>query len=343
MAKKESLEDAMQRLEALLGKGTVIKASEKEFEVVKERTPSGSLTLDIATGGGIPKRGKATAILGRESSSKTSLLLHIIAEEQKKGGLCCFLDVENTIDLDYAKAIGVNLDLLHLIDRESLLKHLKITDREEISGEEWLDVLCTVLKSNEYEIVGFDSVAALVPLEELQKGISGGSRMASLGALMSRAYRSINSALTVSKSGFVYLNQYRMAPAQYGLPYVEPAGEAMKYLQSLKLEITKSLDKDAGGVYGIVVKGKVTKSKICNPFKTFSYYVKFGEGIQRINEVFDLAVDFDFVTKKGGWFYFNEENKIQGEDNAIQFLKDNEEFAKELEERVIAKIKENEG
>lgn len=340
MAKKktdtsvEQNED-LKRLESLFGKGSVITASSKKLEEVKEWTSTGSLTLDLATGGyGIPKGGKCTCILGKESASKTTLLLHIIAEEQKKGNLCAFCDVENTLDLDYCQAIGVNLDMLHLIDRESLLKSLGVKDRDIISGEEWIEIACKLLKSNLYGIVGFDSVAALIPMAEIANGVAG-AQIGRIAALMSKAYRAINSALSVSKSGFVYLNQYRMNPSGYGNPYIEPAGEAMKYLQALKIEISKSLDKDTNGVYGIVVKGKITKSKVCVPWKEFEYYVEFGKGIVRSYEIINLAIEEGIITKTGNTYSWKDNKLGVGMGQLETFLEDNPEVMEEIKEELL--------
>ena len=216
MAKVKKVEidvdEKLKQLEALFGKGTIITAASKQLEHVKDWCSTGSLTLDIACGGyGVPKGGKTTCILGRESASKTTLLLHIIAEDQKKGNLCCFCDVEGTLDLEYAKNIGVDLSMLHLIDRESLLKANGVKDRDIVSGEEWIEITCKLLKSNLYGIVGFDSVAALIPMAEINSGVAG-VQIGRIAAMMSKAYRAINAALSTSKSGFVYLNQYRMNP-----------------------------------------------------------------------------------------------------------------------------------
>lgn len=344
MAKSKSSipEDQMKDLEARFGKGTIIKASDKKFVTVKEKVSTGSLTLDLAIDGGIPKGGLATCILGKESSSKTTTLLHIIAEDQKKGNLCAFCDPEGTLDLDYSESLGVNLDMLHIVDRESLLKSLGIKDREIISGEEWIEIAAKMLKSNLYGVVGFDSVACLIPMAEITSGLAG-VQIGRIAAMMSKAYRAINAALSVSNSAFVYLNQYRMNPGGYGNPFIEPGGEAWKYLQALKIEISKSLDKDTDGVYGIVVKGKVTKSKVCQPFREFEYYVKFGSGIQRDWEVFQLALQHDIVIKTGGWYTVEGmDTKIQGEDNMLQFLQDNPEFSKVVEDKVMKKIGKHE-
>lgn len=328
----------LKQLEARFGVGTIVKASSRKTEEVKEWISSGSLSLDLATGGkGIPRNGKCTCILGKEGSSKTTLALHIIAEDQRKGNTCCFLDVEDSIDLEYAEAIGVDLDKLHLVDREHLLKALGIKDRDVIAGEEWLELLCKVLKSNIYGTVVMDSVAALIPAAEIAVGIQGG-RLAGVASMMARGYRAVNSALSVSNSAFVYLNQYRMNPGGY-VPLVEPGGEAWKYLQSLKIEISKSLDKDTEGTYGIIVNGKITKSKVCIPFRKFKYYVEFGKGVVRTHDIVDLGVDMDIIKKSGSWFSYGETKIGQGEEGVVKLLLDNPDLSKEIEDKILEKLK----
>lgn len=335
MAKKETDSDLIKQLEELFGKNTIKKASDEQFIQVKNRIPTGSITLDEATGGGIPKDGKCTTIIGRESSGKSTLSLHIIANEQKQGGLCCLLDIEESLDLEYAKTIGVDLDMLHIVDKAALLKSLGIKDRQVVSGEEWFELACKLLKSNIYGLIVMDSVTALIPATEIQTGIAGG-RLAGVASMMAKAYRAVNSALSVSKSGFLYLNQWRMNPGGYN-PLTEPGGESFKYLQSLKIEISKSVDKDSEGAYGIVVKGKITKSKVCVPYKTFSYYIEFGKGIVRENEIFDLAVEKGFIKQGGAWFTLNGDVKLQGEASVLQFLKDNPEYTQELLTKILNK------
>lgn len=214
MAKKnaENLEENLDKLTELFGKGTVVTASSKKLSEVKEWCKTGSLSLDLATGNkGIPKGGMCTCILGKESAGKTTLALHIIAEDQKNGNLAAYCDAEGTLDLEYAESIGVDLDKLHLIDRESLLKANGIKDRDIISGEEWIEITCKLLKSNLYGIVCLDSIASLIPMAEIANGVAG-AQIGRIAAMMAKGYRALNSALSASNSGFIYLNQYRMNP-----------------------------------------------------------------------------------------------------------------------------------
>lgn len=327
------LDEKLAELERFFGRGTMVKASDKKQEEVKEWVSTGSLTLDMATGGrGIPKGGKCTCIIGKESASKTTLALHIIAEDQKKGETCCFLDAENTLDLEYAEAIGVDLDKLHIVDREKYLKILGITDRQMITGEEWLDLAGKVISSNLYGTVVLDSIASLIPAAEIQTGLSGG-RLAGVASMMAKAYRYINGSLSSSRSAFVYLNQYRMNPTGYN-PLTEPGGEAWKYLQALKIDISKSLDKDDDGTYGIYVKGKISKSKVCIPYKKFQYYVQFGSGISRVQEIVEVAEEMGFITRKGGW-YTVDGSQIQGIEKVKQFFLDNPEYMNSIENQIV--------
>jgi recombination protein RecA len=338
----EETKNLLAALEEKYGKGVVVKASEQEYTNVKETTPTGSLTLDLATKiGGIPKGGLITHILGKESSSKTTLSLHIIAEEQKKGNDCFFLDSEGTVDLAYAKRIGVDLDKLYILDEDALLRQLKIKDRTAVSGEEWLEMMVDLIKTNRFGIGVLDSVATLTPISELQKGIAGGGAIASIGSMLSKALRNINAHLTRTDMGLILLNQYRISPGAYGNPFVEVGGEALKYYTSLKIELSKSLDKDADGVYGIQVKAKITKSKVGNPYGEASYYVEFGKGIQRIEEVLDIAIDHDIIVQSGSWFSYGENKLGQGREAVKQLLLDNNDFYSEIEQMVIEKIKSN--
>lgn len=329
---EKNVDDVFEKLEAKFGKNVFLRARDAEKDV-SNWTSTGSLTLDIAIGGkGVPKDGRTTCILGKESSSKTTLSLHIIAEEQKKGGLCAFLDVEDSLSTSYAEKIGVDLDKLHLVDGQSLLKSLGVKDRTAVAGEEWLELTCKILEANIYDLIVLDSVAALIPLAEIANGIAGG-RLAGVASMMSKAYRAMNAALSVSKTGFVYLNQYRMNPGGY-VPLVEPGGEAWKYLQDLKLEIFRSQDKDSeGSTQGLKIKGKVTKSKVGMPYNQFEYYLNLGEGIDKIKEIIGLSVESGAIEKGGPWYTVNG-TKIQGEASVKQFLLDNPEYCLELENKI---------
>jgi len=333
MAKKIEKKDLLDEMEEKFGQGVMVTASSKISSFVKEWVQSGSFSLDLATGGGFPKGGRCTCILGKESSSKTTVLLHAIANETKKGNLCSFNDVEGTLDLDYAHAIGVDLNYLHIVDDEKYLKTLGVKDRKTVSGEEWLELIAKQIESNIYSIVGLDSVAAFIPKAEIDSGLSGG-RIAGVAAMAAKGYRLINSALKLSNCAFIYLNQFRMNPGNY-IPLTEPFGEAWKYLQSLKIEISKSLDKDTEGVYGIIVKGKVTKSKVGTPYKPFEYYVEFGKGIIKSYEIINIAIELDIIQKTGNTYSYKESKLGVGRDQLDTCLHNNPSLLEEIEQIIV--------
>ena len=342
MAKKvtgdKTFADKMSALEDKYGKNSIVKANSSTIERVKETTSTGSMTLDIATTvGGVPKDGKITHVLGKESSGKTTLALHIITEEQKKGNVCAFLDVEGTLDLDYAEAIGVDLEKLYIVNVEMLLKKKKEEEIQAISGEEWLEVLCDMIDTKEFGIIVLDSIAELCPMMELTAGIRAGG-IAGIGRLMSKSLRTINAKLIPTNTGLVMLNQYRVNIGGYGNPYIEVSGEAMKYYTALKIEITKSLDKDSNGVYGLDIKAKITKSKIGIAHKEAMYYIEFGKGIQRMNEIVTLAEEYKLFEKSGSHYAWNGSKIANGYDACVQFLRDNPELALEIEQKVLQAI-----
>lgn len=332
---EEVTNEKLQELEAKFGVGTIMLASDKT--TVKEWIPSGSITLDLATGGGIP-RGKAVSILGKESSSKTTLSYHIIAEFQKKYPElpACFEDIEDSWDSDYAFSCGIDLSRLHLVNGEKLLKNLGVKNRTKVSAEEWLELTSKLIEMDIYSILCLDSIAALQPLSEIENGLQGG-RLGSIASVMTRSYRDISSAMRNSDTTFLYTNQYRMSPGSYN-PLTEPGGEAWRYLQSLKLEISKSLDKDEDGVSGIIVKGKVSKSKVCPPWKTFEYLITFGEGIVPRYEIQNLAVENEIILKTGNTYSYNGTKLGVGEKQLENFLIDNPELLEEIKNKVLSKL-----
>lgn len=327
--------ELLKTLEAKFGKGTIIKADSVEQLTNVEKIPTSSISLDKATWGGVP-RGKCTCILGKESASKSTLSLHIIAQAQVKypNEPACYLDIEDSWDSDYATNLGIDLSNLHIVNSEKLLKHLKAKDRTKVSAEEWLQLTSELLEMNVYSVLVLDSVAALQPMSEISSGLTGGGRLASIASVMTRAYREISSALRNSNTAFVYTNQYRMNPGAY-VPLTEPGGEAWKYLQHLKIEISKSLDKDTEGVYGIIVKGKVTKSKVCPPFKTFEYYVEFGKGIIPRYEIMNMAIDQEIIIKTGNTYSWKDCKLGVGLGQLETFLEDNPEMMEEIRQELF--------
>lgn len=333
MAKSKNTEETLNELEKLFGKGVVITASHDGIEEVKERIKSGSFTLDLATEGGFPKKGKATCIIGPESVGKSTAAYNAIANEQKNGNLACLLDIEDSIDKDYLKKLDVDLSKLHIISRKALLTSLGVKGRTAVAAEEWFDLTVKILESNIYGIVVLDSIPAMQPMSEIENGVSYG-KIASIAAPMTKAYRAIQNALAVSNSAFIYISQWRMSPGKYGDPRIQPGAEAWKYLESLKLELSKSLDKDEDGVNGIIVKGKVTKSKVCQPYKTFEYMIRFGEGIVQAYEIMNLAVEKEIFIKAGNTYYYNETKLGVGLGQVQKFLEDNPEMCEVVKEKL---------
>lgn len=309
------------------GTGSFKKAS--EFDLVKEVTSTGCIGLDKAIGvGGIPKGGKITHILGLPASGKTTLSAHIIVEEQKKGNLCCFLDIEGTCDLKYFQKIGVNLDMLFLADPSNF-------KTSTVSGEEWLMFCSDLILSNQFGIIVLDSVAALTPSAELQESWS--NMMGKLSRMLSQGFRTITTSLLKSDTGLILLNQYRMNPNSMGNPYVEAGGEALKYYVALKIELSKSLDKDktTNEVLGGFVKAKITKNKLAMPYGKTEYYISLSEGIDGDYEVFKLGVDYGLINKTGNTFTYNEIKLGVGEKKTLFFLKDNPELLQEIKEKIL--------
>ena len=219
-----------------------------------------------------------------------------------------------------------------------MLKANGIKDRDIISGEEWIEITCKLLKSNLYGIVCLDSIASLIPMAEIANGVAG-AQIGRIAALMAKGYRAFNSALSVSNSGFVYLNQYRMNPSGYGNPYIEPAGEALKYLQALKIEISKSLDKDSNKeVFGTIVKGKITKSKVCKPYGEFEYYLELGKGIMPYYEIMNLSIDNEIITKTGNTYSWKELKLGVGQKQLEDFLQDNPEVLEQIKQELLVTL-----
>jgi len=323
--------EKMQALEERFGKGSIVKAD--TFDTVTEVTSTGSLTLDLATGiGGIPKGGKITQIVGLNQASKTTLLLHIIREEQKKSGKpCAFLDIEGTLDLKYAGNIGVDLNNLYIINASKL-------KAEEISGEEWLNICAELIETNEFGVIGVDSIAALTPKSEFQGADTAG--IGKLSRMLSQGFRLITAKLLRSDCGLVLLNQYRINIGGYGNPYVESGGESLKYYTAMKIELSKSLDKDNDGVHGIVVKAKVTKNKFSNPYLTAEYYVEFGKGVVPQYEITNLAIEQGLITKQGNTYSYGDVKLGVGEKQLDNFLKDNPDLLEEIKIKVLEGLKE---
>ena len=319
--KKKALEAAIAKLEKDFGKGAVMKLGDPAAQVQVETVPTGSLSLDLALGmGGVPK-GRIVEIYGPESSGKTTLALHAIAECQKQGGRCAFIDAENAIDPVYAKHLGVDIDELILSQPDS--------------GEQALDITELLIKSGAIDLVVVDSVAALVPQAELD-GEMGDASVGLQARLMSKAMRKLAGVMNHSNTTAIFINQLReKVGVMFGNPETTPGGRALKFYSSVRLDVRRSETlKNGADAYGNVTKIKVVKNKVAPPFKTATVNIIYGEGISHSDELINLAVENDIIEKAGAWFSY-EGNKIgQGRENAKQFLIDNPQIREEVDRRV---------
>ncbi|KOR75243.1 Recombinase A [Candidatus Phytoplasma pruni] len=317
---KEVVEKTIKEIEQRFGKGSIMKLNSEQTDKIQV-IPTGSLTLDIALSiGGFPK-GRIIEIFGPESSGKTTLTLHAIAEAQKQGGNVAFIDVENALDPNYAKAIGIDLDNFIISQPDS--------------GEKALDIVESLIKSENFSLIVVDSVAALVPEAEL-KGESGDSFMGLHARMMGQAMRKQSAIVSKTNTIVIYVNQLReKVGVIYGSPEVTPGGKALKYFASLRLDIRKSeFIKEDGAFIGIRSNVKVVKSKVSSPFKVAQLEIMYGKGIAKEGEILDLAVDLELVQKSGAWYSYQNKHIGQGKEKAKEFLLQNPEIAKSLEEQI---------
>jgi recombination protein RecA len=319
--KLKALDAALSQIERQYGKGAVMKLGDPANQMNVETIPTGSLSLDIALGlGGIPK-GRIVEIYGPESSGKTTVTLHMIAEVQKRGGIAGFIDAEHALDPVYAKNIGVDIDNLYISQPDN--------------GEQALEITETMVRSGAIDIVVVDSVAALVPKAEID-GDMGDSHVGLQARLMSQALRKLTAVISKSNCTVVFINQLReKVGIMFGNPETTTGGRALKFYSSVRLDVRRieSL-KQSGEVTGNRTRVKVVKNKIAPPFKEAEFDIMFGEGISREGDILDLAAGVNIVVKSGAWYAY-EGNKIgQGRENAKQYLKDNPEVCKEIENKV---------
>lgn len=319
--KLKALDAAISQLEKQYGKGTVMKLGDPSAQMNVETIPTGSLSLDIALGlGGIPK-GRIVEIYGPESSGKTTVTLHMIAEVQKRGGIAGFIDAEHALDPVYAKNIGVDIDNLYISQPDN--------------GEQAMEIAETMVRSGAIDIVVVDSVAALVPKAEID-GDMGDSHMGLQARLMSQALRKLTAVISKSNCTVVFINQLReKIGVMFGNPETTTGGRALKFYSSVRLDVRRieSL-KQGGEVIGNRTRVKVVKNKIAPPFKEAEFDIMFGEGISMIGDILDLAASIDVVVKSGAWYAY-EGNKIgQGRENAKQYLKDNPAVCDEIADKV---------
>ncbi len=319
---KKSLDLAIKQIDKAFGKGTLIRLGDKEV-IPTESISTGSLGLDLALGvGGIPK-GRVVEIYGPESSGKTTLTLHAIAECQKAGGVCAFIDAEHALDTKYARDIGVDIDNL-LVSQPDF-------------GEQALEILETVIRSGAVDLVVVDSVAALTPKVEID-GDMDDQQVGVQARLMSKALRKITGLLNKMNCTVIFINQIRMKIGMtgYGSPETTTGGNALKFYSSVRLDIRRIATlKQAENSIGNRVKVKVVKNKVAAPFKQAEFDIMFGEGISKTGELIDYGVKLDIVDKAGAWFSYGDSKIGQGKENSKIFLKDNPEIANEIEKKIL--------
>lgn len=320
--KKKSLELAIKQIDKAFGKGTLIRLGDKVIEPL-EAISTGSLGLDVALGvGGLPK-GRVIEIYGPESSGKTTLTLHAIAEAQKAGGVCAFIDAEHALDTVYAKNLGVDIDNL-LVSQPDY-------------GEQALEILETVIRSGAVDLIVVDSVAALTPKVEID-GDMDDQQVGVQARLMSKALRKITGLLNKMNCTVIFINQIRMKIGMtgYGSPETTTGGNALKFYSSIRLDIRRIATlKQGENSIGNRVKVKVVKNKVAPPFKQAEFDIMFGEGISKTGELIDYGVKLDIIDKAGAWFSYNDQKVGQGRENSKVFLKDNPLVAKEIEEKIL--------
>ena len=319
--KQKALEAALGHIEKQYGKGSVMKLGDSSSNMVVEAVPTGSLGLDIALGvGGVPK-GRIVEIYGPESSGKTTVALHMVAEVQKRGGIAGFIDAEHALDPVYAKNIGVDIDNLYISQPDN--------------GEQALELTETMVRSGAVDIVIVDSVAALVPKAEIE-GDMGDSHVGLHARLMSQALRKLTAAISRSNCVVIFINQLReKVGVMFGNPETTTGGRALKFYASVRLDVrrTETL-KQGGEMVGNHVKVKVVKNKVAPPFKQAEFDIMFGTGISREGEILDLASECNVVNKSGAWYSYNGERIGQGRENVKIFLKDHPEICEEIEKQV---------
>ena len=323
--RNKAIDSAITQIERQYGKGAIMRFSSEDILPV-EVIPTGSLALDIALGvGGIP-RGRIIEIFGHESSGKTTLALHIIAEAQKMGGNAAFVDVEHAIDPLYSKRIGVNME------------HLLISQPD--TGEQALEIVETLVRSNAIDVVVVDSVAALTPQAEIE-GEMGDVHVGLLPRLMSKALRKLSGVTSKSKASIIFTNQIRQKiGVMFGNPETTPGGLALKFHASVRLEIRRAETlKDGDEMIGNRIRVKVAKNKVAPPFTQAEFEMIFGEGISKIGDLLDVATDQDIIQKSGAWFSYNNERLGQGRNNAKEYLVEHPEIIEEID----TKVRENLG
>lgn len=319
--KAKALDSVLGQIEKQFGKGSIMRLGDDPMKINIESIPTGSMALDLALGiGGVP-RGRIIEIYGPESSGKTTVTLHVIAEAQKKGGIAAFIDAEHALDPVYAKSIGVDVDNLILSQPDT--------------GEQALEIVDALVRSNAIDVIVIDSVAALVPKAEMS-GEMGDSHMGLQARLMSQALRKLTGIVNKSNTSVIFINQLRMKiGVMFGNPETTTGGNALKFYSSVRLDVRR-IDSIKRGtdIVGNRTRVKVVKNKIAPPFRIAEFDIMYGEGISKEGSLLDVAADIDVVKKAGSWFSYNDEKIGQGRENAKEFLRNNPEIALEIEDKV---------
>ena len=323
--KQEALENALKKIEKDFGKGAIMRLGDAKANMDIEVIPTGILPLDIALGvGGIP-RGRIIEVFGPESSGKTTVTLHMIAEAQKQGGIAAFIDAEHALDPVYAAKLGVDVDSLLISQPDT--------------GEQALDIVDALVRSGAIDIIVVDSVAALVPKAEIE-GDMGDSHVGLQARLMSQAMRKLTGIIAKSRTVAIFINQIReKVGVMFGNPETTPGGRALKFYSSVRLDVRK-IDtlKQGQDVIGNRTRIKVVKNKVAPPFRTAEFDIMYGEGVSRLSSIIDMGVDLDIVDKSGAWFSYNGSRLGQGKENAKQSLRDQPQLAEEIEQKIREKL-----
>ena len=326
-AKLKALKLTLDKLDKAYGKGTVMKMSDQAVADV-DSIPSGSLGLDIALGVGGYPRGRIIEIYGPESSGKTTLTLHAIAEAQKSGGIAAFIDAEHAFDRFYAEKLGVDLENLIISQPDN--------------GEQALEIADNLVRSGAIDIIVIDSVAALTPKSEIE-GEMGDSKMGLHARLMSQALRKLTGSISKTNCTMIFINQLReKIGVMFGNPETTTGGNALKFYASVRLDIRRStqIKESDGNVSGNKTRVKVVKNKVAPPFKTAEFDIMYGEGVSKVGEILDIAVEHEIIKKSGSWFSYDDTKLGQGRDAVKNLIKDNPELMDELEEKVRNTIKD---
>lgn len=326
--KLKALDGVMAQIEKQYGKGAIMRLGQSAGDTTIEVLPTGCLTLDIAIGvGGLP-RGRIIEIYGPESSGKTTVALHAIAETQKAGGVAAFIDAEHALDPVYAKNLGVNLDELYVSQPDT--------------GEQALDITASLVSSKAVDIIVVDSVAALTPKAEIE-GDMGDSHVGLQARLMSQALRKLTAITSKSKTCIIFINQLReKVGVMFGNPEVTAGGKALKFYASVRIDVRKAdALKEGGEAYGNHTKAKIVKNKVAPPFKTAEFDIIYGKGISNEGCILDLGVDYGFIQKSGAWYSYNGEKFAQGRDKAVEYLANNPEIRDEVRAKIMEAFQNN--